>query len=109
MNWDEQINKAVDYIEKNLDSKINMDKVANIICQSSSSFQRTFSMVMNISISEYIRRRRMTLAAIALRNSSVKVIDIALKYGYESPESFTRALKKFMACHHLQHEKNVFR
>lgn len=94
VNWDEQINKAIEYIEANLDSKIDLDKVANIMCQSTISFQRTFSMIMNISINEYIRRRRMTLAAIALRNSSAKVIDIALKYGYESPESFTRAFKE---------------
>ena len=95
MRWDEQINQAIDYIETNLDSKIDLDKVANIMCQSTLSLQRTFSVIMNISLNEYIRRRRMTLAAIALRNSSVKVIDIALKYGYESPESFTRAFKEF--------------
>lgn len=94
MNWDEQINKAIDYIEANLNGKIDLDKVANIMCQSTISFQRTFSVIMNISINEYIRRRRMTLAAIALRKSSTRVIDIAMKYGYESPESFTRAFKE---------------
>jgi AraC-like DNA-binding protein/2-polyprenyl-3-methyl-5-hydroxy-6-metoxy-1,4-benzoquinol methylase len=94
LNWYERINEAFDYIEDHLDSSIDLDKVANIMCQSTVSFQRTFSIFMNISIYEYIRRRRMTLAAIELQTNSIKVIDIALKYGYESPESFTRAFKE---------------
>lgn len=94
LNWYEQINKAFDYIEDHLDRNIDLDKVANIMCQSTVSFQRTFSIFMNISIHEYIRRRRMTLAAIELQTTSIKVLDLALKYGYESPESFTRAFKE---------------
>lgn len=94
MNWYEKINEAFDYIEDHLDSNIDLDKIANIMCQSTVSFQRTFSIFMNISIFEYIRRRRMTLAAIELQTNSVKVIDVALKFGYESPESFTRAFKE---------------
>lgn len=94
MNWYERINEAFDYIEDYLDSNIDLAKVANIMCQSTVSFQRTFSIFMNISIYEYIRRRRMTLAAIELQTNSIKVIDVALKYGYESPESFTRAFKE---------------
>lgn len=94
MNWYERINEAFDYIEEHLDSSIDLDKVANIMCQSTVSFQRTFSIFMNMSIFEYIRRRRMTLAAIELQTNSTKVIDVALKYGYESPESFTRAFKE---------------
>ncbi len=94
MNWYERINEAFDYIEEHLDSNIDLDKVANIMCQSAVSFQRTFSIFMNISIYEYIRRRRMTLAAIELQKNSIKVIDAAVKYGYESPESFSRAFKE---------------
>ncbi len=94
MRWDEQINQAIDYIEENLDRSIDLEKIASIMGQSITSFQRTFSVIMNISLNDYIRRRRMTLAAIALRNSSAKVIDIALKYGYESPEAFARAFKE---------------
>ena len=94
MNWHERINEAFNYIEAHLDSNLDIDQVANIMCQSTVSFQRTFSILMNISIYEYIRRRRMTLAAIELQTSSIKVIDVALKYGYESPESFTRAFKE---------------
>lgn len=94
LNWYERINEAFDYIENHLDSTIDLDKVASIMCQSTVSFQRTFSIFMNISIYEYIRKRRMTLAAIELQTNSIKVIDVALKYGYESPESFTRAFKE---------------
>jgi len=94
MKWDEQLNKAIDYIEANLKDKIDLDKVANIMCQSKDSLLRTFSLVMNISINEYIRKRRMTLAAIELQNSTAKIIDLALKFGYESPESFTRSFKE---------------
>ena len=94
MNWYERINEAFDYIEDHIDSNIEIDKVANIMGQSTISFQRTFSIFMNMSIYEYIRRRRMTLAANELQTNSIKVIDVALKYGYESPESFTRAFKE---------------
>jgi len=94
MKWDEQLNKAIDYIEANLENKIDLDKVATIMYQPRDSFQRTFSLIMNISISEYIRKRRMTLAAIALRSSTEKIIDLALRFGYESPESFTRSFKE---------------
>lgn len=94
MNWYERINEVFDYIENHLESNINLDNVANIMCQSTVSFQRTFSIFMNISIYDYIRRRRMTLAAIELQTSSIKVIDVAFKYGYESPEAFTRAFKE---------------
>lgn len=94
MNWDEQLNRVIDYIEANLDGSIDPDKIARIMGQSVIGFQRTFSVVMNMSLNDYIRRRRMTLAALELRSSSAKVIDIALKYGYESPEAFTRVFKE---------------
>jgi len=94
LKWDEQLNKAIDYIEQNLGNEIDVSQVAKIMCQSKTSFQRSFSLIMNISINEYIRKRRMTLAAAMLRNSGVKVMDLALQFGYESPEAFTRAFKE---------------
>jgi AraC-type DNA-binding domain-containing proteins len=109
LNWYERINEAFDYIEEHLDSNIDLDKVANIMCQSTVSFQRTFSIFMNISIYEYIRRRRMTLAAIELQTNSIKVIDVALKYGYESPESFTRAFKEIHGISPSAARKKAFR
>lgn len=93
MNWYERMNEAIDYIEDNLRSQIDFGKISKIVGQSSVNFQRTFGTVADISIFEYIRRRKLTLAAFDLQNSSEKVIDIALKYGYESPEAFARAFK----------------
>lgn len=96
MDWLKNFNKAIDYIEDNLDDKIDYVKAAQLACCSVYNFQRIFSFITNISIAEYIRRRRLTLAAFEFQTSNVKVIDTALKYGYDSPESFTRA---FQALH----------
>lgn len=93
MNWDERFNNVIYYIETNLDRDIDFDKVARIMCQSKESFLRTFSFITNMTVIEYIRKRRMTLAALELQNNSAKIIDLAIKYGYESPESFARAFK----------------
>ena len=89
--WVEQMNEALDYIEDHLCADMDLKKAAQIACCSVSGFQRVFSIVADVSLSEYIRRRKMTLAAFELQNSAIKVIDLALKYGYESPEAFSRA------------------
>ncbi len=91
MTWLERMNEALDYIEENLDGTIDMGKIAQITCQSVSGFQRVFSIISDLPLSEYIRRRRLTQAAFELQNSTIKVIDLAYKYGYDSPEAFTRA------------------
>jgi len=75
LTWDERLNNVFDYIEKHLASDIDLDKVACIMYQSKESFLRTFSIITNLSIYEYIRKRRMTLAAIELQNNSVRIID----------------------------------
>jgi len=94
VNWHERMNIAIDYIEGNLCGAIDFEYIAKITYQSVASFQRTFSVVTEMSISEYIRRRRMSIAAYEIKNSYSKVIDISMKYGYESPEAFTRAFKE---------------
>ena len=94
MEWYKRMNVAIDYIEENLRGEIDFERIAKIVFQSAVGFQRTFSIVTGISVFEYIRRRKMTLAAFDLSNSNDKVIDVALRYGYESPESFTRAFKE---------------
>ena len=94
MNWYERMNNAINYIEENLTGQVNFDVISKITCQSAVNFQRTFSIVTDITVNEYIRRRRMTLAAFEMQNSKIKVIDVAMKYGYESPEAFTRAFKE---------------
>ena len=93
MDYLNRMNEALDYIERNLDGEIDYKKVSSIACCSVSYFQRVFSFITDISLSEYIRRRRMTLAAFELQNSDIKIIDLAVKYGYESPDSFSRAFQ----------------
>ncbi|WP_310605012.1 AraC family transcriptional regulator [Anaerosporobacter sp.] len=92
----ENMKNAIDYIEDNLDAEIEYEKVAKIALCSQYHFQRMFAFLIGVPLSEYIRRRRLTLAAFDLQNSKEKVIDIAMKYGYNSPDSFSRA---FMAIH----------
>lgn len=94
MDWLVRINSAMEYVETHLSEAIDYDQVARIACCSTYHFQRMFSFITNVPLSEYIRRRRLTLAAFELQQSGTKVIDIALKYGYESPEAFSRAFKK---------------
>lgn len=93
MNWLENMNNAIEYIENNLQERMDYEKVAQAAYCSVYHFQRMFTFITNIPLSEYVRRRKMTLAAFELQNSNIKVIDLALKYGYDSPESFTRAFQ----------------
>lgn len=93
MEWLKNLSKAIDYIENNLDKTICYEEAARIACCSSYYFQRMFSYVAGIPLSEYIRRRRMTQAAFELQSSDRRVLEIALKYGYTSPTSFNRAFQ----------------
>ncbi|WP_353615592.1 AraC family transcriptional regulator [Bacillus sp. FJAT-27264] len=94
MDWMDRMNSAMEYIETHLSEEIDYDQLAKIACCSTYHFQRMFPFITNVTLSEYIRRRRLTLAAFELQQSATKVIDVALKYGYESPEAFSRAFKK---------------
>ncbi|NLD48579.1 MAG: AraC family transcriptional regulator [Clostridiaceae bacterium] len=93
MEWLDRLNQSISYIEDSLAGEIDIEKAAQIACCSPFHFQRMFSYIASVSLAEYIRRRRMTLAAFELQNSEIKVIDLALKYGYDSPTSFTRAFQ----------------
>ncbi len=88
-----RMNDALNYIEENLDNEIDLKEVARLAFCSEYHFQRMFSFLSGISLSEYIRRRRLTVAAFELNNSNVRIIDLAVKYGYSSPDSFTRAFQ----------------
>ncbi len=92
-DWILKMNQAIAYIENNLDGDIDYIEASKIACCSVYHFQRFFSFIAEIPLSEYIRRRRLTLAAFELQSSEVKVIDVALKYGYDSPEAFARTFK----------------
>lgn len=93
MQWLTQWNEALDYLEQHLDSEIDLDRAAQIAACSSFHFQRMFAYLAGITLTEYIRRRRMTLAAFELASGKEKVIDLAAKYGYDSPTAFNRAFR----------------
>lgn len=93
MNSIQNMNKALAYIEANLDGEIDFAQAAKIACVSEHQFNRMFSFLSGIGLAEYIRNRRLTLAAIELQSTTVKVIDVAVKYGYSSPDSFSRSFQ----------------
>ncbi|WP_391574180.1 helix-turn-helix domain-containing protein [Cohnella sp.] len=93
MDWLDRMNSAMDYIEANLTDSISYDEIARKAYCSTYHFQRMFPFITGVSLSEYIRRRRLTLAAFELQTTNVKVIEVAMKYGYDSPEAFARAFK----------------
>lgn len=93
MEWLKNLNNAVAYIERSLDKEISWEEAARAACCSPSYFQRMFSYAAGVSLSEYIRRRRMSQAAFELQRTDARVLDIALKYGYASPTAFNRAFQ----------------
>ncbi len=95
MNWSESISRAIEYIESNLTNDITIQDIADYSYTSSFYFQKGFAMLCGYSISEYIRNRKLSLAGYELLNTNNKIIDIALKYGYDSPDSFTKAFTRF--------------
>jgi AraC family transcriptional regulator len=88
-----EMNNALSYIEDNLTNDIDFTEVARLAFCSEYHFKRMFSFLAGVTLSEYIRRRRLTLAAFELNSSNVRIIDVAIKYGYNSPDSFTRAFE----------------
>ena len=95
MNWIIGLQKAIDYIEDNITETIDYETVAAQSFSSSYNFQRVFSILCGFTVGEYIRCRRLSLAGAELAAGTAKVIDVALKYGYESPDSFAKAFRKF--------------
>ncbi len=93
MEWIERLNDAISYIEEHLTDEIDYEKLGHIACCSSYHFQRMFTYMSGVPLSEYIRRRKMSLAAVDLQGNNVKIIDLAGKYGYNSPTAFNRAFQ----------------
>lgn len=87
---------AVEYIETHLTEEIDYREVARRVYFSEHHFKRMFSFVAGISLADYVRNRRLTLAAFDLKRTNLRVIDVAVKYGYHSPDSFSKA---FQALH----------
>lgn len=94
MDWLKRMNGAINYIEEKIIEDIDYEKVAQIACCSTYHFQRMFSFITEVTLAEYIRRRRLTLAAAELQNSDTRIIDVAIKYGYDSHEAFSRAFQR---------------
>lgn len=95
MNWITGIQRSIDYVEDHIMEPIDYEEVAKRACSSSFHFQRVFSILCGFTLGEYIRFRRLSLGGGELTSSDIKVIDVALKYGYDTPESFSRAFTRF--------------
>ncbi|MCI8890737.1 MAG: AraC family transcriptional regulator [Eubacterium sp.] len=93
MEWIDRLNKTITYIEEHLAGEISYPELAHIACCSTYHFQRMFAYMAGIPLSEYIRRRRMSLAAADLQSGKEKIVDIGMKYGYSSPTAFNRAFQ----------------
>ena len=93
MEWVEKLNQCMDYIEEHLTDGIDYEQLGRIACCSAYHFQRMFTYMAGITLSEYIRRRKMSLAAVDLQGGDAKIIDVAEKYGYNSPTAFNRAFQ----------------
>lgn len=89
------IQQAICYMEEHIFDDISYVEVAKSVHMSSYNFHRTFSFIVGMTATEYIRKRRLTLAAQELQTTDISVIDAAYKYGYESPESFSKAFSRF--------------
>ena len=94
MNYYERIQKSIDYIESNIENKIDLNQAAREAFMSQSNYYRIFFALVGFTVKEYIRLRRISLAASELRNSDIRVMDIAVKYDFESQDSFSRAFKR---------------
>jgi Uncharacterized protein conserved in bacteria len=95
MDWVEGMSAALDCIEANLEEELDIARVARCACVSPFYFQRAFAILCGYTVGEYVRRRRLSLAGGELLASEVKIIELAFKYGYDSPDSFTRAFTRF--------------
>ncbi len=95
MEWVERLNQSMNYIEKHLTDGIDYEQLGRIACCSAYHYQRMFTYMAGITLAEYIRRRKMSLAAVDLQGGKERIIDIAEKYGYRSPTAFNRAFQSF--------------
>lgn len=95
MNWIESIGEAINYIENNLNEPLTVEEIANHAYISSGYFQKAFAMLCGFTVGEYIRNRRLSKAGTEVLSRDKRIIDIALKYGYDSHDSFTKAFTRF--------------
>jgi AraC family transcriptional regulator len=93
MDWIERMNMAINYIEEHILEELDFSKVAKVVGCSTYHFQRMFLYMTDITLAKYIQRRRMSLAVGDLKSGENKIIDVSLKYGYNSPTAFNRAFQ----------------
>jgi len=94
MEWIIRLNSVINYIEEHLTDEIDLEEISKIALCSSYHFQRMFTYMAEVPLSEYIRRRKMSRAAVELQDETNKVMDVSLKYGYQSPTAFNRAFQR---------------
>ena len=94
-DWIEGFQESLDYIEENLSGELDIEEIAERAALSPFYYQRIFGALCGLTVGDYIRARRMTLAAQELCGSGIRVIDAAVKYGYDSPDSFAKAFQRF--------------
>ena len=95
MNWIQSLNRAISYIENHLTQNISVNDVADKVYASNANFQRVFHLTTGITIGDYIRNRRLSLAGQELLSPKVKILDVANKFQYETQESFSKAFSRF--------------
>ena len=105
MDWVRTINSAIEYMEGHLTDEITLAGIAKHVHLSAFHFQRAFSLLTDMSPAEYLRKRRLSQAGADLLNGENKVIDVAFKYGYDSPESFSKAFTRFHGVSPMQVKK----
>lgn len=93
MEWVDRLNQTITYIEEHLSEDIDYTQLGKIACCSVYHYQRLFTYMAGVPLAEYIRRRRMSLAAVELQSGGSKIVDVAVKYGYSSPTAFNRAFQ----------------
>jgi len=98
MNWIEAIENAISFIERNITEDLTVGRIATEVNISAFYFQKGFSMLCGYTVGEYIRIRRLSLAGSELFTSDARIIDLAMKYGYDSPDSFSKAFTRFHGC-----------
>lgn len=97
VDWMARLTRAMAYIEANLDGEIDWREAGRLALCGGNQFARTFALMTGMPLSEYVRRRRLSMAALDLSRRGEKVIDVALRYGYASPTAFQRAFTCSMA------------
>lgn len=95
MNWINDVQQTINYMKENLLENIDIQSVSEYIHSSKDHFQKVFHIITGLTVSEYIRNRRLSLVGQELLLPKAKVIDVALKYGYKTPEGFVNAFSRF--------------